>query len=85
MSVDPATVAAGLSEAQRRDIVAFGDARNPFGGLFDALSADDLIALKGARIVRCYVPAGCYAPLTKLTPLGEAVRHHLLGDKNDAE
>jgi hypothetical protein len=56
----------------RRDILALDDARSStiYGGLFDAFSAADHLALKRAGLVRSYIPAGCMAPLTKLTPKG---------------
>ena len=78
---DPATIAAGLTEAQREDIVKLGAPTNPFGGLFGALSAADHIKFKALGLVRSHIPSGCYAPLTKLTQTGHAVRNHLLASK----
>lgn len=68
----------GLSESQRRDIIALGDPKNPYGGLFDALSVADTIEFKRLGLIRHHIPAGCMAPLTKLTPRGVAVREALL-------
>lgn len=73
-----AEIANGLTAGQRSDIIKIGAPTNPFGGLFDALSAADIQRLKNElRLVRCYIPDGCMAPITKLTPRGRAVRSYL--------
>lgn len=79
-SVDEiARIAGNLTKAQREDLIRLGDPGNPFGGLFDALSAADLQTLKNElKLVSCHFPAGCMAPLTKLNPRGRALRRHLL-------
>jgi hypothetical protein len=62
-----------LAEEERQNgILALYDALDTtvYGGLFDAFSADDYLALKNAGLIRSYIPAGCMAPLTKLTPKG---------------
>jgi hypothetical protein len=61
-----------LSDSQRTDLLALYDALGStiYGGLSDAFSAADYQALKNAGLVRSYVPAGCMAPLTKLTVKG---------------
>jgi hypothetical protein len=61
-----------LSEKHRADLLALNEARTTtiYGGLFDAFSVEHYMALKNAGLVRSYIPAGCMAPLTKLTAKG---------------
>jgi hypothetical protein len=71
---------ATLSQRQQNDLIALYDARSStvHGGLFDAFSAEDYAALRSAGLIRSYIPCGCMAPLTKLTPKGvKAVRSAL--------
>ena len=64
-----------LAERHRDDLLALDDARTGtiYGGLFDAFSAEDYSALRAAGLIRSYIPAGCMAPLTKLTPKGQKI------------
>lgn len=61
-----------LTPRNRMDLLALDDARcsTIYGGLFDAFSAEDYSTLRGHGLIRSYIPAGCYAPITKLTPKG---------------
>jgi hypothetical protein len=63
---------AELTESQRADILVLDDARSSslYGGVFHAFSEADHRALKNASLIRSYIPAGCMAPITKLTPKG---------------
>lgn len=61
-----------VGERYRSDILALDDAaaQTIYGGLFDAFSADAYTELRSAGLIRSYIPAGCMAPITKLTPRG---------------
>ena len=64
-----------LAERHRADILALDAAvgATTYGGLFDAFSNHTYRELRDAGLIRSYIPAGCYAPLTKLTVKGRKV------------
>lgn len=70
---------AELIDRHRGDILALDDAvaATIYGGLFDAFSGETYTALRNAGLIRSYIPAGCMAPITKLTPKGRKVAANL--------
>jgi hypothetical protein len=78
------TIAAGLSEAQRKAILAIGDPSRPFSGLFiTGLDTAEELDLKRRGIVRWAPATGTMGILCTLTPLGLAVREELLKGTHD--
>lgn len=70
---------AELIDRHRGDILALDDAAAAtiYGGLFDAFSGETYTVLRNAGLIRSYIPAGCMAPITKLTPKGRKAAANL--------
>lgn len=74
-SQTPDQIAAGLSEGEKRDLLALRHAsyNSLSGGVFDGFSADRGARFAKLKLARFHMPAGCQAVLAKITPHGLAV------------
>lgn len=82
---DVAAIAARLDADLRALVIRMGDDRLVYGGIATFnIEPHDVVRMRYFGLCRCEHQPGAYSPIDRLTPLGVALRQHLM-EKNDVQ